>query len=82
VGVGWELVLMTLGLHLESGAAVDPVEGAAFPLTREGVEFVRLVAAGWAAAAVQDGDEAGAAQEAADRTLAAYTTVPEAEPES
>src|SRR5262245_59851375 len=32
VGVGWDLGLLGLGLHIESGAPVDPAEGAAFPL--------------------------------------------------
>jgi uncharacterized protein YndB with AHSA1/START domain len=82
VGVGWDLGLMSLGLHLESGAPVDPSEAAAFPLSREGVEFVQQAASGWADAAVKDGDEAGPAHEAAARTVAFYTTVPEAEPGS
>lgn len=80
VGIGWDLALLALGLHLESGAAVDPAEGAAFPLSPDGTEFVRLAAAGWADAAVQDGDEASAAQEAAARSVAFYTTPPEAAP--
>jgi hypothetical protein len=82
VGVGWDLGLMSLGLHLERGAPVDPGEAAAFPLSREGIEFVRQAAAGWADAAVKDGDEAGPAHEAAARTVAFYTTAPEAEPGS
>ena len=82
VGVGWDLSLMSLGLHLESGAPVDPSEAAAFPLSREGVEFVQQAASGWADAAVKDGDEAGPAHEAAARTVAFYTTAPEAEPGS
>lgn len=79
VGVGWDLGLMGLGLHLASGAAVDPGATAAFPLSPDGAEFIRRAAAGWADAAVQDGDEAGSAHEAATRTVAAYTTPPEAE---
>ncbi len=38
VGLGWDLALMGLGLHLESGAAVDPSEGAAFPTSPDGVD--------------------------------------------
>ena len=77
VGVGWDLGLMGLGLHLESGAPVDPELGATFTFSPEGVEFVRQAAAGWADAAVADGDEAGPAHEAAERTAAFYTTQPE-----
>ncbi|NHC46802.1 SRPBCC family protein [Motilibacter aurantiacus] len=77
VGVGWDLALMGLGLHLETGAAVDPAEAAAFATSPEGIEYVRAAATGWAHAAVADGDEPGPAHEAAVRTLAFYTTVPE-----
>ncbi|WP_037055272.1 SRPBCC family protein [Pseudonocardia asaccharolytica] len=81
VGVGWDLGLMGLGLHIESGAPVDPELAATFPTSPEGVEFVRRAAAGWAEAAVIDGDEPGPAYEAAERTVAAYTTQPEDVPE-
>ncbi|MBL7499688.1 SRPBCC domain-containing protein [Frankia sp. CNm7] len=77
VGVGWDLGLMGLGLHLDSGAPVDPAVGLAFPTTPEGVEFVRRCAAGWADAAVGDGDEPGPAREAAERTVAFYTGAPD-----
>jgi uncharacterized protein YndB with AHSA1/START domain len=80
VGVGWDLGLMGLGLHLESGAPVDPAMAVTFPVSPEGVAFVRRAAAGWADAAVKDGDETGPAHEAAARTVAFYTTPPEAAP--
>jgi uncharacterized protein YndB with AHSA1/START domain len=82
VGIGWDLGLMGLGLHIEGGAPVDPREAAAFPTSPEGVEFVRRAAAGWADAAVEDGDEADPAHEAAARAVAFYTTPPEAAPGS
>jgi len=78
VGVGWDLALMALGRHIDSGAPVDPGEASAFPVSPDGVEFIRAAAAGWAGAAVADGDEPGAAQQAAARTVAFYTTPPEA----
>ena len=77
VGVGWELGLLGLGLHLDSGASVDPAQAAAFTLSPDGVELVRRSAAGWADAAVGDGDEPGPAHEAAARTVSFYTTVPD-----
>ena len=80
VGVGWDLGLMGLGLHLESGAPVDPAIAVTFPVSPEGVAFVRRAAAGWADAAVKDGEETGPAHEAAARTTAFYTTPPEAAP--
>ena len=74
VGLGWDLALVGLGLHLESGAPVDREAGLAFPTTPEGIEFVRKAAAGWADAAVRDGDERSAADEAAARAVAFFTT--------
>lgn len=81
VGVGWDLGLMGLGLHLESGAPVDPSYADDWSTTPEGVVFVRHSATGWADAAVADGDEPGPAGEAAERTVAFYTVPPDAEPE-
>jgi uncharacterized protein YndB with AHSA1/START domain len=78
VGVGWDLGLMGLGLHLDSGEANDPEAAQAWVLSPEGVEFVRRAADGWGEAAVADGDDADAARAAAQSTLAFYTTVPEA----
>jgi len=77
VGVGWDLALIGLGQHIETGAPVDPVEGAAFATSPEGVELVRRAARDWADAAVRDGDEPDAANEAAKRTVAFYTTPPD-----
>lgn len=76
VGVGWDLALYGLGLHLESGAPLDPALAITFPTSPEGVAFVRQAATGWADAAVADGDEAAPAHEAAERTVAFYTTAP------
>jgi uncharacterized protein YndB with AHSA1/START domain len=73
VGVGWDLALMGLGLHIESGAPVDPATAVTFPASPEGAEFIRRAATGWADAAVKDGDEAGQAHAAAARTMAFYT---------
>ncbi|NHC16574.1 SRPBCC family protein [Motilibacter deserti] len=80
VGVGWDLGLMGLGLHLESAAPVDAEAALAFPTTPAGIDFVRSAATGWADAAVRDGDDPGPAHEAAERTVAFYTVVPEDAP--
>ncbi|MGW0181338.1 SRPBCC family protein [Nocardia sp. NPDC003345] len=77
VGVGWDLGLMGLGLHVDSGAAVDPAIALEFPATPEGLLFVRTSAAAWAEAAVADGDDPAVAHPAAEATVAFYTTVPE-----
>jgi uncharacterized protein YndB with AHSA1/START domain len=80
VGVGWDLALLGLGMHIESGAPVDPEVAATFPVSPDGVAFVRTAAAGWADAAVADGDESGPAHEAAARTVDFYTVPPEDAP--
>ncbi|MQY28353.1 SRPBCC family protein [Nocardia aurantia] len=77
VGVGWDLALMGLGLHIESGAPVDPEVGAAYPTTPEGREFARATATAWARAATADGDDPAAAQAAGENTFAFYTGAPE-----
>ncbi|MEU7632586.1 SRPBCC family protein [Nocardia sp. NPDC049220] len=77
VGVGWDLALMGLGLHLSSGTAVDPVEAMAFTTTPRGVVFVQAAATRWADAAVGDGDESAGAHAAAERTIEFYTAAPE-----
>lgn len=77
-GVGWELGLVGLGLHLEAGAPVDPEEAVSWPTTPDGIAFVRHVATGWARAAVADGDDASAANDAAENTVVCYTVEPEA----
>ncbi|PFG43009.1 activator of Hsp90 ATPase-like protein [Isoptericola jiangsuensis] len=78
VGVGWDLGLMGLGLHLASGDAVDPAAAQAWTVSDEGKAFVGASALGWAEAAVGDGDDPADAHAAAERTVAFYTTVPEA----
>ncbi|WP_235900397.1 SRPBCC family protein [Lolliginicoccus suaedae] len=79
VGVGWDLALMGLGLHLTSGEAIDPDLENAFSTSPEGIEFVRASANDWARAAITDGDDPASAEAAAERTLAFYTTMPEDE---
>ncbi|OKI87599.1 SRPBCC family protein [Micromonospora sp. CB01531] len=80
VGIGWDLALLGLAQHL-AGAALDPAEGAAWPLSPDGTRFVRLAGEGWAQAAIADGDDPEQARAAATRTVAFYTTAPEEAPE-
>jgi uncharacterized protein YndB with AHSA1/START domain len=77
VGVGWDLALMGLGLHLTTAAPVDPEAGLAFPLTETGTAFVRAAAHGWRDAAIADGDDAEAAAAAAERSVTFYTVLPD-----
>ncbi|MEV6070832.1 SRPBCC family protein [Nocardia sp. NPDC052001] len=82
VGVGWDLALMALGLHIDSGESVDPAAGLAFPTTPPGIEFVSAAAEGWAAAAIADGDDPAVARAARDNTITFYTVEPEGSAES
>ncbi|WP_344249602.1 SRPBCC family protein [Isoptericola hypogeus] len=77
-GVGWDLTLMGLGLHLASGATFDPQASEEWSVGPEGVEFARRASTGWADAAIADGDDPAAARAAAERALAFYATPPEA----
>lgn len=77
VGVGWDLGLMGLGLHLASDATVTPENSEAWTMGPDGVAFVRASATGWADAAIADGDDPDDAAAAAERTIAFYTVAPE-----
>lgn len=72
-GVGWDLGLLGLGLHLDSGEALDPAEAQAWPLSPEGQAFIERSASDWAEAAIADGDEPDAARQAARNTTGFYT---------
>jgi uncharacterized protein YndB with AHSA1/START domain len=75
VGVGWDLGLTGLALHLATGRPVDPQEHQAWVGSEEGRRFVTLSSDGWYEAAVAAGGDATAARAAADRTTAFYTGV-------
>lgn len=72
VGVGWDLAIMGLGLHLSTGAAVDPREAAAWTASEEGKDFVRRSSDEWRRASVSAGTDEEAARNAASRTTAFY----------
>lgn len=72
-GVGWDLGLLGLGLHVEGGGSVPPEESAAWMASAEGKSYVRRTSDAWREAAVADGEDAGWAGEAAERTRKFYT---------
>jgi uncharacterized protein YndB with AHSA1/START domain len=69
VGIGWELALVGLGLHLADPAAARPTPEELPDLTG----FMERVGAAWARAAVDGGADPVWAQASAERCLAAYT---------
>jgi uncharacterized protein YndB with AHSA1/START domain len=73
VGLGYELALMGLGLHLTSGEAQDPQAAMAWMGSDEGKEFLIECSDRWRAAHVAGGEDAETARASAERTTAAYT---------
>jgi uncharacterized protein YndB with AHSA1/START domain len=85
VGIGWDMGLIGLALHLSSGTAPDPQESAAWVGSDEGRRFMSLSSRRWCEASIAAGTDETEAQAAADRTTAAYTApapAPESHPES
>ena len=77
VGVGWDMGLLGLGLHLATGATVD--DPIAWQLSDEGRDFAQRSSEAWGAANVASGADPDAAALAVANTLAFYTTPPEGE---
>lgn len=81
-GVGWDLGLIGLDLHLTGDAAVDPAQVEAWSIGEDGKAFIRLSSNDWARAAVAAGTLQEEAEAAAARTTAFYTGEnPDGEPE-
>jgi len=76
VGIGWDLTLVGLTLHLTSGAPVDQAEAMAWTTSEEGRRFMTLSSERWADADIAGGEDEPTARAAADRTTAAYTAAP------
>jgi uncharacterized protein YndB with AHSA1/START domain len=73
VGVGWELGLLGLALHLETGASTPPEENAGWVASDNGKGYIRASSEGWCQAAIAAGTDATAATAAAAKTTAFYT---------
>jgi uncharacterized protein YndB with AHSA1/START domain len=79
VGIGWDLGLHGLRLHLESGGAqVDAAEVATWTASQAGLAFMRASSEGWYAADVAHGTDEADARRRADATYDAYTAFPDA----
>lgn len=79
VGIGWDSALVGLVLHLSApGTAVDPEAAMAWMMSPEGIRFMTASNDAWYEADVAAGADPAQARAAADRTLKAYTTPPEA----
>lgn len=74
VGIGWDLSLLGLSIHLATGGGgMSPEEAAAWSASPDGVDFMRRSNDGWCDADVAGGAAPDEARAAADRTFAAYT---------
>jgi uncharacterized protein YndB with AHSA1/START domain len=73
VGIGWEMGLGGLRLHLADPAAPRPDPDYTHPGY---AAFVRATGTAWAAADAAAGTEPGEANAAAERCIAAYTALP------
>ncbi|GII87436.1 activator of HSP90 ATPase [Sphaerisporangium siamense] len=82
VGIGWDLGVLGLALHLGSGESLKPEDAPAWLLSDEGKSFVAESSLRWRDASVAFGTDEAAATAAADRSTAAYTASPEAPAES
>jgi uncharacterized protein YndB with AHSA1/START domain len=72
VGVGWDLGLMGLAIHLSSNETVDRQQSAAWLASEDGRRFTALSSDRWRYASVAAGTDEAAARAAAERTAAAY----------
>ncbi len=76
VGLGWDGALMGLANHLQTGASVDQQAAMDWMMSAEGIKMFTLGSQKWMEAQIAAGADAQAAQEAAARTLTAYTGTP------
>lgn len=73
VGIGWDLALLGLAIHLEIGAAVpDDFKEEEWATTGEGRNYIRDAGEGWYTAQVASGEDAGVARRSADNSIAFF----------
>lgn len=79
VGVGWDMGLLGLELHLSGGGEpATPAEKEAWQLSDEGRQFASLSSEAWGAANRNAGADADTVARNVQATTAFYTTVPTA----
>ncbi|RBQ13890.1 polyketide cyclase [Spongiactinospora rosea] len=72
-GVGWDLGLLGLAMHISSGASVPPEMSTEWTKTAEYRRFAELSSERWREASVAAGTDPEAASAAAERTTGFYT---------
>jgi len=73
VGVGWDLGLLGLALHIDTGASNPPEESAAWMASEDGKGYVRASSDAWREAVIANGADPDWARDAAERTRKFYT---------
>ena len=72
-GIGWDLGLLGLVLHLETSAPVDPAEFGAWTTSDEGRSYIEAAAEAWERAERASGVPEQLARRRAQATIDAYT---------
>lgn len=72
-GIGWDMMLLGLALHLQGGEGMSPDEGAAWAGSADGRVFMTRSSELWRDASIASGENEADAAAAAARCLAAYT---------
>ena len=67
VGIGWDLGLVGLAIHLSTGEALDPSFGQQWTTSDDGRRFMHLSSEAWYEASVAGGADPASARQAADR---------------
>jgi uncharacterized protein YndB with AHSA1/START domain len=78
VGIGWDLGLVGLSLHLATGQPVDPAAVDEWTRSADGLRFMTESSDSWRDADIASGTPVDDATAKADRTLGAYTGAGEA----
>ncbi|MDG4665791.1 SRPBCC family protein [Mycobacterium sp. 236(2023)] len=73
VGIGWDLAVLGLAIHLETGESVpDEFREEEWSTTGAGRDYIAAAGEGWYAAQVASGEDAAVARRAADNSIAFY----------
>ena len=75
-GIGWDLALLGLSLHLTTDAD-PPSDPMAWLGSPEGISFMTASGQAWGDADIAGGEDPATAGKAAERTFAAYTAPPD-----
>jgi uncharacterized protein YndB with AHSA1/START domain len=73
VGIGWDLALMGLDLHLSTGGSLDHAEVERWSGSPAGRDFVVRSSTAWGEASIAGGTEPGTARASAERVTGFYT---------